>query len=113
MKNDSEQFQNENAKRLGITVADQMEDAKLCGKTLEEFQKFMIPHYELMVRDLDRELFLKDNPDYNPYEGWTQEEIDHFEDKFFKQPFDAISAEAMGLMKETEKAPPLDFEDVF
>ncbi len=94
MKNNDELFQNDNTKKLGITIAQQKENAKLCGDTLEEYQKSMNPHYEVMVKILAAEQYQKDNPDYNPYEGWTQEEIDHYEDKFFHQPFDANEAKS-------------------
>lgn len=77
--------------------------------TLEEYEAIIKKHDEFY----DRIIASEKDPNNNKFEGWSQEEIDHFEDKFFKQPFDAISAEAMGLIKETEKAPPLDFEDVF
>lgn len=90
-------------------LSENEKNAALCNMTLEEYES----HIKEFDDFHDKIIAVEKDPKNNKFEGWTQEEIDHFEDKFFKQPFDAISAEAMGLIKETEKAPPLDFEDVF
>lgn len=77
-----EEYQNEITKSLGITIEKQKENAKTLGISLSDFQNKMMPSYEIMAKALEA----NNDPNHDPYEGWTREEIRHFEDKFHKQP---------------------------
>ena len=64
------------------TEKENIENARALGMELDEYKEMMKPIDESILKDIE----LKNDPNHNPYEGWTREEIRHFEDKFHKQP---------------------------
>lgn len=65
-----------------MTEQEYIDNAKALKMDVDQYK-------ELMKRfeDSHAEMFATNNdPNHNPYEGWTREEIRHFEDKFHKQP---------------------------
>jgi hypothetical protein len=70
-------------------LSENEKNAALCKMTLEEYESHMKTHddfYEKIVT-------ANNDPNHNPYEGWTDEEIQHFENKFYKQPWVGVHVE--------------------
>lgn len=63
-------------------LSENEKNAALCEMTLEEYESHMKTHDDFYEKIVEA----NNDPNHNPYEGWTREEIRHFEDKFHKQP---------------------------
>ena len=63
-------------------LSENEKNAALCKMTLEEYELLTKKHDHLYEKIVEA----NNDPNHNPYEGWTREEIRHFEDKFHKQP---------------------------
>lgn len=61
--------------------AKEIENSRMLGISIEEYLENKKEHDLFLAM-----IALNDDPNHNPYEGWTSEEIRHFEDKFHKQP---------------------------
>jgi hypothetical protein len=64
------------------TITELQNNAKLCGMTLAEYEAVKKQHLD----EITEMIAANNASNHNPYEGWTREEIRHFEDKFHKQP---------------------------
>ena len=72
-------------------LSENEKNAALCEMTLKEYELLTKKHDHLFKKMVDA----NNDPNHNPYEGWTDEEIQHFKDKFQKQPMGGIFEDAM------------------